>query len=191
MGKIRRILLDMDDVLVGFEEGACIAHGVSVEKLREERKPGEWSLIPLFARLRGEIMSEEEFWRPILLKGEAFWFNLEESPWCKELLYIVRSTTDDWHIVSGPSSKWCHTSYAGKIRWLKQRLGRDFDKFIPTDYKQTLAKEGVLLIDDGEHNINAFREEGGDALIFPSQGNSMHEFAGDPVGHVREMLLTF
>ena len=189
MKKIFRILLDLDGVLADFDKGACYAHGISPQKMIELRTPGDWYLPTVFAKCKQQsVMSVEEFWQPITRGGAEFWVNLKEFSWHRELVLFISSlkNTEDFHIITAPSQ--CPTSYTGKVRWIKKQYGAGFDRFAITPHKEIFAQPGVLLIDDREENINKFVAAGGEGLIFPSQGNSLHLFADDPMTYVRKML---
>jgi hypothetical protein len=187
MREIVRILVDMDGLLTNFDDAACLAHGFPIQMLHDYRQPGEWSLIPIFARMRGEIMSVEEFWRVIGEHGELFWTSLAQTEWMDPLLQLVKEFNgSDWHVVTAPSH--CPTSYSGKVKWLKSRLGKEFDRVLATPHKEILAMPGVILIDDNEQNIQRFKLAGGSGILFPIMGNCLHHLANNPVAYVREQI---
>ena len=186
-----RIILDLDDVLCDFEGAACRLHGVDPKAMQEVRTG--WDMVPFFQQVTGKHMDQAGFWAPIDRAGETFWATLEAHEWMDELIHLVKSITDDWHIVSSPSL--CPSSYSGKVKWLKRHLGRSFTNFALTPHKHIFSQEGVLLIDDREENVTRFiwavegvESLGGDGLVFPSSGNSLRALRGDPVSHIREML---
>ena len=175
------IYLDMDEVLVDFVGGACAAHGWTREQFEKVRTPGVWSM-PEFMGL-----SLDEFWEPIHAAGENFWFDLNPTPWCKEVIELAEEYSKEWHIVTAPSR--CETSYTGKVRWLKSYFGPQFNNFVITPHKHILAQEHTWLIDDREKNVESFCEDGGNALCFPNLGNNLHAYHNDPVGHLRSLDL--
>ena len=186
MTEIIRILVDMDGVLVDFDEGVCMVHHFHPSQLHESRQPGEWYLPTIFARMRGEIMSVEEFWRPIIERKDTFWQSLRPCRWYNDLINLVNDADKEWHVISDPGP---HPSgYSGKLQWLRDRLGREFNRYIPTPHKHVCAYPGVLLIDDREDNVKKFILAGGHAILFPTQGNSLHQYADDPVSYVKEKM---
>jgi 5'(3')-deoxyribonucleotidase len=56
-----------------------------------------------------------------------------------------------------------------------------------TSHKELLADDDSCLIDDDEKNIKAFREAGGNALLFPQPWNG-HETPLNPVRYVLDWL---
>lgn len=182
------ILLDMDEVLVDFVSGACQAHGITKDQLHAVQEPGVWnSALPL-GRIIGSEVSPSDFWKPIHDQGERFWDELGPLPWIDKIIEMVSKITDEWHIASAPARH--EGCYSGKVKWLKRKFGPTFDQFCLTPHKHLFAKEGVLLIDDREENITKFIAAGGQGLIFPTIGNSLHEYRNDPVAHLAMSLET-
>lgn len=166
--------------MVDFDSGACAAHGVTPAWLAERRTLGQWSIVdPLEVSL-------DTFWDRINDQGETFWIGLQPQPWLKELLHLVDTITDDWHVVTAPSH--CDTSYTGKVKWLKRYFGKSFDRFIITPHKHLLAKVDTLLIDDRQENCINFYEAGGRVQLFPSIGNCLYEYKDLPVEYLTKIL---
>lgn len=75
----------------------------------------------------------------------------------------------------------------GKQEWLDtaQMFTHEFqvvhELIITTKCKSNWANPDVLLIDDNEKNIKAFRAKGGQGILFPCLHNSLHQFANNPV----------
>ena len=178
-----RIILDLDEVLVDFVGGSLKAHGWTKEQYREKLVKGDWGCL-------GQLLCNgggaHKFWQPIHALGAAFWENLDEHPWCDDLLAIVKETTDDWYIVSSPSHS-C-SSYTGKVRWLKNKFGSKFDKFALIPHKHIFANKDTILIDDREESVNRFVDTGGQGIVFPNHGNSQHEWENNPLTYVRTEL---
>lgn len=178
------VFLDADEVLFDFIGGACNAHGIEPETLQAYRTPGQWDISrPLGELVLGRAYSQEEFWLPINHGGSEFWENLALLPWWEELIQLVETYTDNWHIVSAPSR--CPTSYMGKVKAFKKVLGQDFDRFILTPRKHLFAKPNTILIDDRMENVEKFNRAGGYGFVFPSIGNSLHEYRDVPLDQLR------
>lgn len=181
-----RILLDLDEILSDFVGGACRAFNVDTKEVEHLTTNSVWgSLIPVIGKIKGFNLTPEFFWAVIHQKGERFWEELEPLPWATQVLDLVKSLTDDWHIISAPSA--CPTSYGGKVKWLKNYFGKDFDRFALTPHKHIFAGPDVLLIDDRDKNVEDFINAGGVGLVFPRHHNSLHRFKDDPVGHIRRI----
>ena len=178
------ILVDADEVLFDFVAGAARVHGVEPESLNAYRTPGIWSISdPLGELVLGRPFTQEEFWAPINEAKETFWENLEPLPWFKELIEFVEEHSREWHIVSAPSR--CPTSYNGKVRAFKKVFGKDFDRFILTPHKHLFAKPETILIDDRLENVERFNRAGGYGFVFPTIGNSLHEYRDVPLDQLR------
>ena len=146
-----------------------------------KRAPGTWSIVEAL----GE--TKESFWDPIDRAGSYFWEALEDTPWCDSIVNLVSEFYgDNWFICSAPS--YCDTSYTGKVRWLKQKFGRSFDRFLLSPHKSLFAKPGVVLLDDRQENINQFKFHGGLGILYPSYGNDLWPKRYDPIPYVTASL---
>lgn len=183
-----RLLVDMDEIITDFVGAACKAWGTEAENLYPHWTPGVWDMIPPLnkaLKIPGPAMTDEEFWSR--LNSSWFWESMEPLPWAREVIDLVSSTTDDWHIVTTPSH--CPTSYTGKVRWLKKFFGPRFDRFAITPHKYIFAGPGVCLIDDRESNLRDFTAHGGGStILFPRYHNSLHAMREDPIAVLREQL---
>lgn len=175
-----RILLDMDGVLVDFVGGALAVHGISRTELESRWPIGTYDIVKPMG------LTAEEFWKPINEKGKDFWVELEPMPWIDELVNLVESLTDDWHIASSPSRS--AQSYAGKVLWLKWYFGELFDRFVLTPHKHIFACNSAVLIDDQEENVNRFIGAAGRGILFPARWNSLYLHRHDPVKYISTIL---
>ena len=132
-------------------------------------------------------ITAEEFWKHILPHGSKFWENISPLPWMKELIDLVNSVTEDWHLISSPPP--CPEGYRGKIRWIKNNLGESFDRICLTPHKHLFAQDGVILIDDRQKNCDDFTKAGGKAILFPSIHNRMSRYAHSPMTYVKSHYL--
>lgn len=180
-----RILIDMDEVLVNFNDGLFKIWGLTRDEVMPYWDKGIWSARPALTKalykkgLRNSLveMTLGEFWKK--LEGrEDFWTNLENTSYFHNLMYEVTSRTDDWHIVSSPSM--CMSSYTGKTKWLKNMFGTAFRRYHLTSEKNLLANKYTILIDDSDDHIWAFENDKlskGHGILFPCHHNSMHDQA--------------
>jgi len=161
-----KILLDMDGVLVDFVSGAMSAHGISMKEYGLRAKPGEWDLNEQVG------MTEDQFWGP--LQGEWFWTGLKPYPWAKAL-YEACCVVGDVTIATTPSRD--PGCLSGKLKWLHEFFGVEFNDYMMGHEKSLMAKEGVLLIDDNDINCERFEDAGGDTILFPRTWNMLNRKA--------------
>lgn len=155
---IDRILIDMDGVIADFVSPSLKAAAIPLS----HDECNMWNYFSGF-------MTEDEFWSAIE-SVDGFWDSLKPYEWAYELVEMCRRIAPVY-FCSSPAR---HKSCAGaKIHWLREHgflKGTD-DRFILTRHKHLLANNGTVLIDDGKHNIDAFRGAGGSAITFPMPWN--------------------
>lgn len=187
------LLVDMDEVLCDFVGGACQLFGTTKEELHKIQVPGIWDIVAPLSLCRGclhpKMITTHRFWGSITEQGEDFWVNLEPLPWANtlvtfigDLIYSGLLAHENWHVITAPSK--CPTSYSGKVKWLKNFFGKEFDRFCITPHKEIFAKSSAILIDDREENIVKFEKSGGIGVLFPSRGNRLYEFHDNPIPYV-------
>jgi len=152
------IFLDMDGVLCDFVSAAMRVHGR--EFVASEWPKGEWDI----AKVLG--ISVGEFWRKIN-NTDGFWVMLDRYPWSSSL-YLELWAMDKVVIATAPSR--CPSSYSGKRIWLDKRSIDSHVMFGSS--KHLMAAPGRILIDDGQHNIDAWKAAGGQAILFPQPWNN-------------------
>ncbi len=186
-----RILLDMDEVLVDFVGGVCKRWGTTPAQVLPYWTVGEWNIIPpLSSALAAKegvkvCITEKEFWE--LIEGdEQFWIGLQPTVFAREILDLIESFTDDWHVISSPSH--CPSCYDGKVKWLKYFFGYNFNRFAITPHKHLFARSDTILIDDWQSTVEKFIEEGGKGIVFPRHSNNQHANKSDPVAYVTKEL---
>lgn len=160
------ILLDCDGVICDFLSGA-------IDVLNKKYKRDY--TVEQYARNFGEFgidkfygITTQEFWDTIT-ETENFWYNLQPFPWAKELydyLKIIGNVT----IVTSPSLD--PDCAKQKLMWLKHHLNIDSTDVFIGSKKHLMAGNG-LLIDDYKKNVMDFMNNGGDAIIVPSNWNSI------------------
>jgi hypothetical protein len=163
-----KIFLDMDEVLSNFRGAACRLHRKTPAEMTE------WC--------GAEYWNTPEFWEPMNRLGADFWTALEPFPWTFDLVALAERVAgpDNWFILTSPAEH--PGSYAGKAAWVTSVLGvRPYDKLIPWSKKWMLAKSDRVLIDDLDHQVNAWTAAGGRAILFPTLYNRRREFAIRPM----------
>ncbi len=177
---INHIFLDMDGVLTDFVGAALRIHGRS--DILESWPPGERDAPKVLGLSRGK------FWNAIDAQGSDFWAGLDPLPWFGELIEMVRAVAP-FTVLTAPSL--APSSTKGKVRWMYQHFandkGRRFTDFLIGPQKHLLAQSGHLLIDDTDATVDAFRIDGGRAILFPQVWNSNHG-VGDPIEYIGDEL---
>ncbi|MCK9568818.1 hypothetical protein M0R72_07755 [Candidatus Pacearchaeota archaeon] len=171
------VLLDMDEVITDFVGAALREHGWTRHRLEKVWTPGTWSIVEPME------MTQQQFWAPIKAAGTDFWAYMNPTPWAEKILGLMSKY--DWMIVTSPSK--CAAAGTGKIRWIKQQLGEDFEDYVITPCKSRLARPDYVLIDDREETVKNFVKAGGRGIVFPSRHNFLHE-CSDPVQYVKYRL---
>ncbi len=180
-----RVLVDMDNVLVDFDAGACRIHGFTKEQIHAKQIPGEWGLEKPMG------ITVEDFCGPIDAAGSLFWETLNPLPWFNDLLQFVHDFATEWYIVTDIS--YFKHAYVGKLHWLQRKLGDEaIDRLVPTHHKHLLANKDTILIDDKASTIAKFKypgngHQGGYGVLFPSIGNRLYTEASDPLRHVTKL----
>lgn len=170
--KLKCIYLDIDGVLANFHGAALALFGVDPKYGNEIT---DWDSMPKVIRKYSDpTITNQDFWNRIDNEGEKFWANLDWMPWGKELLYICLNTAPTV-LMSAPTNH--PSSASGKLYWIQNRMPSYWHKrYCLSPCKHHMAHPGALLIDDGEHNIKAFREHGGWACLIPNTWNSYGYF---------------
>jgi 5'(3')-deoxyribonucleotidase len=179
MPPINHILVDMDGVLCDFVGAALDLHRRGDALITWPL--GEYDIAAVLG------MTENQFWLPIDL-SMAFWSTIPACPWFADLVALLDDTGIPWTVATSPS--FCPQSAAGKLQWLQRHFCRDFRAYMMGPHKPLLALPDTVLIDDCDRNVDAFREAGGRAILFPQPWNKLH-FLAEPIDnldHVSEML---
>jgi hypothetical protein len=68
----------------------------------------------------------------------------------------------------------------GKLRWIERHMEeRWLRRYIFTPVKEAFARPGVVLIDDCDANVTAFRDAGGRAVLVPRPWNAQWRLCVD------------
>ena len=174
----REIYLDMDGVCVDFNRAAIEAHGLDSGDVL-----ARWA-----AQHRGEFftyeilnMEKARFFSHLHALGEAFWMGLEPYPWF-ETLYERLSALG--HVIFCTTPTQSPACDSGKLHWLQDKFGAEFQDYILTAHKDRLAHANAFLIDDSDHNVKQFASRGGNGVLFPQIWNANHTVEADPVEFV-------
>lgn len=174
-GKLESIFLDMDGVLADFVGAVCKAHNRPDPYLDKANLGIFW-----FDKIWG--MSQKDFFEPC---NFDFWRKLEPT---REYFRIVQWAvskvgTDNVAILTSPSQN--HGCVEGKREWIKEHIPVLAGNIIFTSAKKFMSGAGRHLVDDADHNVEAWVKSGGSATLLPRPWNTKHGavipecFAGD------------
>ncbi len=182
---IKAIYLDLDGVLVDFVGGVLRAFGYLPELGANVRG---WDEIPTYlSGLLGQTVTDADMWRRI--EGASFWRSLAWTEHGRDLLEVCDASGLPIVFMSAP----CADPYsaAGKLLWLADNVPDGARRYALTPCKHHMAHRGALLIDDGQHNVEAFREHDGKAFLWPAPWNAYACMpSADSVERVRRVLAT-
>lgn len=159
------VFLDLDDVLVDFTGGVLRDAGIDPSRRAEVSEWGGQSIARLLNCDSGTM------WRVLAADnfGLTFWRDLAWLEHGRDLFARLVDTASVT-IMSAP----CHdpNSAAGKVAWMQREIPSHARRYALTPCKSVFARPGAILVDDGEHNVEAFRLAGGRAFLWPATWNS-------------------
>ena len=175
-----KVLLDMDGVLVNFVGGICKALGKE-NPFDNRHNLGKWDLAAIWG------ISEEEFWEAC--SSHLFWTHLD---WMLDGRMILRAAEDavgaeNVYILTTPAPD--PESAYGKLRWMERELPEYRPRLLMGACKHLCAVPGQILVDDADHNVKAFQEAGGQAILVPREWNANHLVWGTAAEYVRGQLI--
>jgi hypothetical protein len=159
------IFLDMDGVIADFFTTALRTHG------REDlilNWPGGYDMCGPMG------IDAKELFEPL---DAEWWATLPKFPWSDELIRhcdIILSTPTDHAACYYGKKLWCEHHAPNKPLYLAHN-------------KWYMAQWGRVLIDDSEHNIQLWEENGGRGILFPAPYNRLKGVT-DPLEYVMEAL---
>lgn len=174
--KFDYVFLDMDGVLADFMGGAFKAHGR--EYNAAEYPKGCWEIADHWQ------MPVNEFWAAIHADPH-FWESLLPYGWASDLMELACEYGKEVKIITSPARS--PSCYSGKRSWWGKVVPAKIELIICKS-KQLIAAPNRLLIDDGDHNIDAWRAAGGQAIVFPQPWNDHWHLSDDPMAYVRRKL---
>ncbi len=173
----------MDGVLCNLYESFFKIHG----------QPNLSTLMPL-DKLHELFNSKGVgYWDPIMAEGWQFWADLEPFPWVPELWQWANDQVPVT-ICSRPLAgrdfpdDCTGDCVRGKQAWLRGQFGDAFEEIVYTRRKHLVSQPGVVLIDDDDTYVDAFKKNGGRVITFPQPYNSAREHAADPLAYVKQQF---
>ncbi len=177
---VSRVFLDMDGVLVDFQQGACDLFKIN-NPYDNPKNLGKYEISDLVGIPKNLFYSA---------MGFDFWANLK---WTKHggdvLINILRRIGSEKSItlLSSPiSTPGC---LEGKASWIKSNLPRWSRRYLLGPDKWSVAGPGKLLIDDCESNVIKWIDNGGEAILMPLRSNKLHMI--DPIFWLQTRLKDF
>ena len=114
-------------------------------------------------------ITNSELWGDFIAKEEDFWLRMPAFPWAQQL-YNLLLDRGEVTIVTTPVHDYkCSVQ---KLQWLKKVLGISQEDVFLGSKKYLMAGNGIL-IDDYPKNIDSFRAHGGQAILVPSNWNTV------------------
>lgn len=169
MIKIEEVFIDYDGVMVDFPQGVMDLFNVSPEVMTADDLT-DWN----FSKQIG--ITEKDMWAAIDRLGERFWSDLVHPySWAINIMVELHNEFGvDPVIATSPSQS--PSSAGGKADSISKLLGGGFRNWAITPRKELFAREGRVLIDDREKNIEKFEAHGGIGILFPRPWNKAGEF---------------
>jgi 5'(3')-deoxyribonucleotidase len=174
--RIKRILLDLDDVLNQLTMYTLQHVGCDVDPMENNHFPWEVGYDVVGAcNLLHPVKNDwtvPEYWEAIT---RDVWATAPASPECDWLLQTCVELVgeDEVFIVTSPTKD--PDCLAGKLEWIHRQLPSYMHRqYAITPRKYIAADSETLLIDDSYANIKAFSEHGGQTLLVPKPWNPLH-----------------
>jgi len=168
-----RIFLDMDEVLVKYNEPAH-------KRLDIQMDPWPWPdgmfELPCYT---------QEFWQGL---DYDFWFHREPTDYANAIVNLCKTIVE-------PEQIWVCTTIAplstgidliAKMAWMNLHYPWLTDRLIFSWDKSFSAVRSSILIDDYWENIKAYRKAGGHGILVPAPSNFLKR--SDVMTHVRRQL---
>lgn len=170
--------LDMDGILTEFMTAALKLHGKEYP-WNDPAKHGQFELTDLLG------MAKKDFWTPLRYD---FWFNLEWTTDGRDILRLAESNFSEVCLLTSPTATNQAECIAAKIDWVEKHIPRYKRKMLVGPPKHFCAHGNAMLIDDADHNVNAFRKAGGQACLYPRHWNSNHDLSTDALNCLKRVL---
>lgn len=165
-----KIFVDIDSVLNKLQDKWS---RVIKEKLGEDLPVEQWTSWDRVADSKYQS----------LIREPGFFADIDVEEDAAEVLMALAESGDEIYILSA-AGPW---NYADKDRWIAKNFPFiPYKNIIFATTKDLLAAPDRVLIDDGPHNIKAWREAGGIAIVFDQPWN--RELDGPRLTKWRDLL---
>lgn len=173
-----RIFLDLDDVLNTFTPYALNHVGCPIDPTdygAYDPKHG-WDIVAAANTMhphKGLPFTPASFWNCF---DRRAWANVPPSDELKLLLRNCVASVGRGNICILTSPILSPSCLEGKVDWIRKYLPEWLHRqFLIGPSKHFCAQPGAMLIDDAQHNIDAFQEAGGQTLLVPRPWNHLRE----------------
>lgn len=182
---IKRILLDMDDVLNQFS--MPILTELVGKKLDYDDYPEHlgYDIVGAYRYFTGDNQTSTEgvWW----MMPTWVWYEAPISPQFATLINKSRDAVGSKNVFVCTAPTLNPECAKGKMNWIQNYLPRFLHRnFFITPNKAELADAQTLLIDDSEKNTDAFIQAGGHAWLMPRPWNRCHGF--DPTQTIKYLF---
>ena len=175
-----KVFVDLDGVLVDFMVSVHQWYNLPYSYEDYPYEIGSWDCMPP-STFEGSV---EEFWQSLPL---SFWSSLSWTPDGKEILAeIERHVPQDQIYLF--TARNMPQSASGAVAWVRKNLPQYQKRLLIGSDKASCAHGDALLIDDANHNIDAFVSAGGLGLLVPRKWNRKNKEDGTAVEKLRESL---
>ena len=178
--KIKKIFLDLDDVLNEFTMSTLRSLGC---KLEEYDPKWGWDIVRAANETHPDCTFDARcFWG---LFNREYWATLSKSEMCDWL--IERSTDlvgrENVCVLSSPTVE--PSSLAGKLEWIHNNLPHWMHRqYLIGPQKHFCAAPDALLVDDCDKNVSDFIAAGGKTILVPKPWN-IHSGLQHPSKYVK------
>ena len=179
---IEKVFIDLDGVLTDFMTAAHEFHNIPYSYDEYPYKVNERDCLPPDT----SDLSTREFWERL---DYGFWANLPWTEDGKAILGTIEAFVPKSKICILTSPPMNAEAVAGKVDWIKKNLPQYKRQFLVGPRKDFCASPDALLIDDANHNIDAFTKAGGAGFLVPRKWNRRHNFKVSPVRFLRDALM--
>jgi hypothetical protein len=170
--KINTIILDLDDTLNCLTMTILGQLGADVLPYQYDRFPPScgYDIIAAWSELTSRPKpSVPEFWEMVT---EDIWATAPRSQQFWLLEWAATAVGRKNVIIATVPTK-SGECLSGKYTWMMRHLPVwAHRQYAITPRKQFFAREGTLLVDDSDSNVDKFRERGGSAILLPRPWNT-------------------
>lgn len=170
---INQVYLDIDDTLNSFTMRCLRFFGCGIGDFDYDCYPREcrYDIVCACETLGGGKFNLKEFWNAV---PRRIWYTCPKSEVFDLLLEKAQQLAprDKIFLLTAPTKD--PECLAGKLDWIVDNLPEWLHRqYFITPRKSELAREGRLLIDDSDKNINAWFDAGGTGILVPRPWNSL------------------
>lgn len=182
--KIDTVLLDMDGVIYNWNGRAMQSFGLYSLRFW----PDDCELASeTISHITEKPCTRQDIWDKIVEEGEfSWWLSVPKFPWADRLIKICRSAPNFALCTKpgrSPEGSYAKHTIANNLFGEEQK-----EMYICRGCKSQLANPTTLLIDDYAPNCEAFRDKGGQALLFPNYYKTVDADIETAISTIQEMI---